>query len=253
METVCYQGGNQVGIIRLNRPKVMNAINEEMILDLVSALKAAQDEKTVRVIILKGEGKAFSAGADLKTSVKTRTLDEHREFAKLIQSIPRTFASLFKPTIAAVHGYALGGGCGLAISCDIRIAAEGTKFGFPELKIGGTIAQAATFMLPRLIGMAKAKEMFFTGEMIDAIEAERIGLVNKVVPIQKLDNEAMQLARKIAGNFPLSVQLAKTCVDGGLESSLNTVLQAELDAHCIAFVSGSRAVGMAKAIKKNEM
>jgi enoyl-CoA hydratase len=158
---------------------------------------------------------------------------------------------LEKPIIAAVHGYALGAGCEYAMICDIRIAAEGAKFGFPEASVGAPVTTAGTQILPRLVGLGRAKEMIFTSELIDAKEAERIGLVNKVVPLAELDKAAEELARKIAKNSPMAIRLMRAILDRSFESSMDTVLQLERNASEILNLAGTSMAGF--EAKKKEI
>lgn len=244
LETVIYEKDNQIATIKLNRPQRLNAMNDELIRDIAVALEEARRDDDVRVVVAKGEGRSFSAGADVKEGTKYKSMEEYREHVIGAQRIARAVVNLGKPIIAAVHGYALGGGCEFAMICDIRIAAEGAKFGFPEVTVGGTIYTGGTYILPRLVGIGKAKELFFTADMIDAQEAERIGLVNKVVPLEELDKAVMEMANKIASKFPLAVKLARATVDLALESSLNSVLEHEVEASCVAQASGEREAGV---------
>ena len=250
LENVLYEVDGDVGIIKFNRPHVLNAVNEGLARDLVTALEAARDDTSVRVVVLKGEGRAFCAGADLKEGARERPLGQYREHAARLQRVAHLVVGLGKPIIAAVQGYALGAGCEFAMICDIRIAAEDARFGFPETGVGATVTTGGTQILPRLVGAGRAKELFFTGDMVEAKEAERMGLVNKVVPLKDLDRATMEMARKIASKFPLSIKLTRACVDSAFESSLSAVLEAELEAACLSFLSGDRRVGMTDAMRK---
>jgi len=253
MNTVLYSKEGDIGIIKFNRPHVLNAASYEMSADLLTALKCAQDDKDVKVIILKGEGRAFCAGADLKEGVKPMTIDERLDQVAREQNIGRTFLQLSrlgKPVIAAIHGYALGAGLEWALSCDIRIAAEGTKFGFPETAVGATVTGGGTYILPRVIGVGRAKEMLLTAERIDAKEAERWGLINKVVPANELDREAMDMAKKITKNYPLALRLTKISVDYGLDTDFEVALELEAQAATLSFISAERQRGMAAPSKK---
>ena len=249
-QDVLYEVDGDVAIIKFNRPHVLNAVNEGLARDLVAALDAARDDASVRVVVLKGEGRAFCAGADLKEGAKERPPEQYREHVARLQRVAHLVVGLGKPIIAAVQGYALGAGCEFAMVCDIRIAADDARFGFPETSVGATVTTGGTKILPQLIGAGKAKELLFTGDMIEAREAERIGLVNVVVPLKDLNQAAMEMARKIASKFPLSIKLTRACVDSAFESSLSAVLEAELEAACVSFLSGDRRVGMTDAMKK---
>lgn len=247
--TVIYEKKDKVGIIKLNRPEVLNAINDPLIEDLLSALRVAREDET-RVIILKGEGRAFSAGADVKEGAQPRSIEDYFNHAEHMQEASRLIVNLGKPVIAAVQGYALGGGCELALGCDIRIAAEEAKFGFPETTVGATITNLGTQNLPRLIGMGRAKELAYTGRRLDAKEAEAWGLVNRVVPASELDKVTMEMAEEIASRDPLGIKLTRLSLDTGAEVGFETVLRLETLAGSTSFASGQRQIGMKEAIKK---
>jgi len=248
-KTVIYEKKDRIGIIKLNRPEVLNAINDALIEDFLSVFQLAQKDDT-RVIILKGEGRAFSAGADVKEGSQPRSIEDYFNHAIHVQDMTRVMAHSSKPVIAAVQGYALGGGCELALNCDIRIAAEGTTFGFPETTVGATVTNAGLYNLPRLIGMGRVKELIYTGRRLDAKEAEAWGMVNKVVPADELDKVTMELAEEIASRDPLGITLARFCLDSGAEASFETLLRLETFAAATSFASGQRQTGMKQAIKK---
>ena len=222
-ETVDYERSGKVGVIKLNRPHVLNAINEELVRDFIGSLQEAKYDPESLVIILKGEGRSFCAGADLK-EIKERSIAEYREHTNKMQEITRLIWNMDKPVIAAVRGYALGGGCEFALCCDIRIAAEGANFGFPETSVGAVVTNAGTKTLPALIGLGRAREYFYTGEWIDAKKGEEWGLVNKVVPPEELDNAAMEMAEKILKNYPLAIKLNRAAVNFALSASIDEVL-----------------------------
>lgn len=248
-ETVIYERTGTIGIIKLNRPEVLNAVNGQLIEDFIEALKKAKEDREARVLILKGEGRAFCAGADIKEGVVERSIEEYRERVLKLQGIGRLFLELDKPVIGAIHGYALGAGCEFALNCDIRLAAEGTQFGFPETSVGATVTTAGTKSLPAVIGLGKAFEFLFTGERIEARKGEQMGLVNRVVPLEELEKTAIELAERIAKNYPLALALTRRSVYRGLGASLEDVLMEEAEAACISFASGERKTGM-KAARK---
>ena len=226
LETVIYNKKGNIAIISLNRPRVLNALNRQLISDFLQALKAVEADAEVKVVIVKGEGRAFSAGDDLSED-KIGTLEEGIRAVETLQDTTRTMLKMGKPVIAAVHGYALGAGCEWAMDCDIRIAAEGTKFGFPETNVGGTVTNAGTKLLPLLVGLGRAKEMVFTNEMIDARQAEQWGLVNKVVPLDELEKTTMDMARKIANNSTLAIYLSKIALNQGAYQDFEQTLEQE--------------------------
>jgi len=254
-KTVIYEKRGNIGIISLNRPDRLNALNPDLMRDLRDVLEEARKDEEVRVVILKGEGRAFCAGADVKeVPAASRDVYQDRTNRMLLQDIGRAFVKVDKPIIAAIRGYAIGAGFEFAINSDIRIVAEDAKFGFAEASVGATITTAAHQLLPRIVGLGKAKELMFTGDFIDAKEAERIGLANKVVPLEELDNAAMEMAKKIATKFLLPIKMMRICLDFGQEMSFHAMLELETLAGCVAFASGERAEGMAKkaeTMKKN--
>jgi enoyl-CoA hydratase len=234
-ETVIYEKKDRVAVITLNRPKVLNAMNKQLWLDLREAFLAARADDEVRVVILTGQGRAFSTGADLKDS-RDRSLGQYRDYLNHLQEMSRLIVRFDKPTIAAVNGYALGSGYELALACDLRIAAEGAKFGSPEAKVSSSVTGGAMRLLPLLVGPGKAKELLFTSETIDGSEALRIGLVNRVVPDDRLLEAAMETARKIIPNSAFSIRLIKKGVDMAPEVSLEALMDYEIEA-CLATVS----------------
>lgn len=244
--TVIFEKQGDIGIIRFNRPKSLNAVTDELLLDFLAALARVKEDAGVKVVILTGEGRAFCAGADLKEQVASRNFAQYREHARWMQDVTRALLGLGRPTIAAVKGYALGEGMEFTLNCDIRIVAEGTKVGFPESRVGATVTNAGTYFLPRIVGLGKAKEMMLTGEPIDAQEALKIGYANRVVPLDELDGEAMSMAKKIASNYALEVQLQKEMIDAALDSSLEESLRLEMQCACVSFAGGARQQGMAR-------
>jgi 2-(1,2-epoxy-1,2-dihydrophenyl)acetyl-CoA isomerase len=246
-ETVIYEKVDDVAIIKLNRPKSLNAINMQLTRDVHQALAEAALDTSVKGVILKGEGRAFCAGDDLSENpmgVPTMDLLNHIE---VLQDTTRLMLNMGKPVIAAVHGYALGAGCEWAMSADIRIAAEGTKFGFPETQVGAGITNCGTKLLPLLIGIGRAKWMAFTNERIDAKTAEQWGLVNFVVPAGEQDAKAMEMIKKIIANSSLSIKLTKRQMNFGVYQDYEQ--QFELEAHdVILCISGIEAAERAKKV-----
>lgn len=234
-ETVIYDKKDQVAVVTLNRPKVLNAMNKQLWLDLREAFLAARADDEVRVVILTGQGRAFSTGADLKDS-RDRTLGQYRDYLNHLQEMSRLILRFEKPTIAAVNGYALGSGYELALACDLRVAAEGARFGSPEAKVSSSVTGGAMRLLPLLVGPGKAKELLFTSETIDGREALRIGLVNQVVGDDRLIPAALEMARKIVPNSAFSIRLIKKGVDMAPEVSLEALMDYEIEA-CLATVS----------------
>ena len=212
-ETISIQRDENVGVIKLNRPEVKNALNRQMVEELLTALGELEQDSEIRVIVITGNGSSFCTGRDLGDARKIGKEDvigrrsAYQRMARLMVKI----SEIPKPVIAAVHGYALAGGCGLAASCDLVVASEDAVFGIPEVKIGLTPG-TVTAPLFRSIGRKKATEMLLTGETLDANEGYRIGLVNKVVSKEKLMDLTLQLAKKIAGNSPVAIKIWKEAV-----------------------------------------
>ena len=224
---VLYKKNQRVAVITLNRPERLNAINADLIKGLIANLAAARQDDEVIAVILTGAGRAFCAGEDLKQTSAGKSLAEWIEETDGLQEIQRAVLALGKPLIAAVRGYALGGGCEFAMSCDIRLAADDAKFGFPETEVGLTVTTAGTKLLAQLVGLGKAKELVFTGDVVDAQEALRIGLANKVVSVENLGAEAMAMAQKIGLKSPLALKLSRIAIDQGLHSSFEQTLELE--------------------------
>lgn len=214
--------------VKINRPEKLNAMNTEVAKELVKTFERLGLDDSIKVIILTGEGqKAFSAGADIEYMSKISP-DESVEYAKLGQLVTATVELVRQPTIAAINGFALGGGCELAMSCDIRIAADSAKLGQPEVTIGIPPGWGGTQRLTRLVGTAKAKELVYTGKKIKAEEAREIGLVNMTVPLASLQEEAENMARQIAENSEMGVQMSKIAINKGRNADLDTGLSIEL-------------------------
>ncbi len=226
-QTVLYEKQYDVAIITLNRPQRLNAITRDLINGLIARLKAARQDEDVSVVILTGAGRAFCAGEDLKETSAGKSFEQWMEETEGLQEVQRVVMDLGKPLIAAVRGYALGGGCEFALSCDIRIAAEDAQFGFPETDVGLTITTAGTKLLAQIVGLGKAKELVFTGDFINAHEALQIGLANKVVPAESLMDETLEMARKIGEKSPLALKLSRIAIDQGLHASFEQTLELE--------------------------
>jgi len=217
-KTIILEKREGVLKITLNRPHVLNALSMEMIEGLREVFEEAGDDDDVKALIITGAGDAFSSGADL-SDVQANCAFV-KEGCPKAQRLVMSIINLEKPVIAAVNGYATAGGCELAIACDIRIASENAKFGELFIKIGLIPGMVGIYLLPRLIGLARAKEFIFTGDIIDAKEAERIGLVNRVVAADKLEDEAMELAKRMTKGAVKAIGKAKSAINRGLDSDL---------------------------------
>jgi len=235
-ECILYEKSEGVAVIRLNRPKVLNAMNKQLWIEFQQALEDVRADPDIRVLIVTGEGRAFSTGADLKDS-KGRSQEAYREYLEALQETSRSIIRFPKPTIAAINGYALGSGYELALACDIRLAAEEAQIGSPEAKVTSSVTGGAMRLVQELIGPGKARELLFTGEYIDGREAERIGLINRAVPLEKLMEEAMAMARKVAANSAFSIKLIKRGLLMAQDNvSLEALMDYEIEA-CLACVS----------------
>jgi enoyl-CoA hydratase len=234
LENVVYDKKGPIGYVTLNRPKVMNALNKATINELQGVFEDARNDSAVRGVILTGAGeKAFAAGADI-AEIANNTAVEAEEATRRGQALTDLIENLGKPVIAAVNGFALGGGCELAMACTIRIAAESAKFGQPEVRLGVMPGYGGTQRMPRLIGRGRALKLILSGEVIDASEAYRIGLVDELEPDTHVIERAETVLKKIMANAPLSVRYALEAVNKGLETSVaeGLLLEASLFAIC---------------------
>jgi len=235
-ECIIYEKEEGIATIKLNRTKVLNAMNKQLWLDFQEALEDVKSDPQIKALIVTGEGRAFSTGADLKES-KNRSIEDYRDYLVELQEATRKIIRFEKPIIAAINGYALGSGYELALACDIRIAAEEAQIGSPEARVTSSVTGGAMRLVQDLIGPGKAKELLFTAEYIDGKEAERIGLVNKAVPLEQLMEEAKEMARKIAKNSSFSIKMIKTGLNMARgEVSLEALMDYEVEA-CLACVS----------------
>lgn len=240
-----------IGWLKMNRPEALNALNAETLNELDNAIESLYNDDAVNVIVITGEGKAFVAGADI-AEMKDMDALQARKFSQSGQSVFAKVENIEKPVIAAINGFALGGGCELAMACDIRIASEKAKFGQPEVGLGVTPGFAGTQRLARICGIGKAKELIFTGDMIDAAAAEKIGLVNKVVPPESLTEEVEKLAKKIAGNGPVAVRMAKNVINRGMDCNLQAGSYYEAEAFGLCFSSNQPKEGMGAFLEKRK-
>jgi enoyl-CoA hydratase len=235
-DTIIYEKKDKIGLIQLNRPKVLNAMNRQLWIEIQDALEAVQQDNEIKALIITGHGRAFSTGADLKDS-KDRSIEDYRAYLESLQEASRKIIRFEKPTIAAINGYALGSGYELALACDIRIAAEEALIGSPEARVTSSVTGGAFRLVQDLVGPGKAKELLFTAENITGVEAARIGLVNKAVPLETLMDEAMAMAQKIVENSSFSLKLIKKgFLMASGESSLEALMDYEIEA-CLACVS----------------
>ena len=249
-ETIIVEIEDEVALIRLNRPEALNALNATLLDELSAALAEADRNDKVRCIVLTGSEKAFAAGADIKEMSQKSFVEVYEAdlFGAQIEAIGR----VRKPIIAAVSGYALGGGCELAMVCDFIIAAENAKFGQPEINLGVCAGIGGTQRLTRFVGKSKAMDMNLTGRFMDAAEAERSGLVSRVVPTPKLIPEALTAARKIADKSQIAVKTVKESVNRAYETTLAEGLLFERRAFHALFATEDQKEGMAAFLEKRE-
>ncbi len=240
-----------VGILKINRPESLNALNKDTLCEIREGIKALNDNEDVKVIIMTGEGKAFVAGADIK-SMMNMNENEAREFCQLGQKVFDLIENLDKPVIAAVNGFALGGGCELAMACDFRLASELAKFGQPEVNLGIIPGFGGTQRLPRIVGTGIAKELIYTGDVVDAAKAMNIGLVNKVLSPDTLMETAIALAQKIAKKGPAAILIAKNVINRGIQNDLTMGQSIERDGFLQCFASGEAREGMTAFVEKRK-
>ncbi len=234
-ECILYDKAEGVACIRLNRPRVLNAMNRRLWLDFEMALEDARQDPGVKVVIITGEGRAFSTGADLKES-KDRSPEDYRAYLEKLQEVSRKLIRFPKPTIAAINGYALGSGYELALACDIRLAAEDARIGSPEARVNSSVTGGAMRLIQDLIGPGRAREFLYSAREMDGRQAERIGLVNLAVPADRLMQSAREMAAEMARNSALSLKLIKKGLGLAPEVSLEALMDYEVEA-CLACVS----------------
>lgn len=250
LKNVIFEKEVNVAIVTINRPKALNALNSQTLNDLDEILNILEGDESVYAVILTGAGeKAFVAGADI-AEMKDLNENQGKEFGLLGNKIFRRFEKMNKPVIAAINGFALGGGCELAMACDIRIASDKAKFAQPETSLGITPGFGGTQRLPRIVGEGKAKELIFTGDIIRADEALRIGLVNKVVAPEILVDEAKALAKKIASNAPIAINLCKDAINRGMQVNIDKAIEIEAEDFGKCFSTEDQKEGMTAFIEK---
>ncbi|MBN1255441.1 MAG: enoyl-CoA hydratase/isomerase family protein [Deltaproteobacteria bacterium] len=241
-----------IAFVKINRPKALNALNRETLLELQQALKELQGKKDAQIIVLTGEGgKAFVAGADI-AEMKDMNPTEALAFSRLGHETLGMIENFTKPVIAAVNGYALGGGLEIALSCDFIYVSETAKLGVPEVTLGIFPGFGGTQRLPRLIGKGRAKELIYTGKMIDAQEAYNQGIANKVFPADKLMEEVTQVARTIAQNGPMAVSMAKDAVNAGYDMGAEEGEVIEMTAWGNSFATHDQKEGMGAFLEKRK-
>lgn len=251
LETVLYDARDGLARIRLNRPHRLNAMVPQLMRDLHQAFAEAGRDAAVRVVILSGEGRAFCAGDDLKESARGHGgVAEVRAFVDDIQQVTVDIKTLPKPVIAAVHGYAVGGGCELALDCDLVVAAEDAKFAFTEMGVGLFCTGGVTHFLPRTVGLARAKELIMTGEFFDGREAARLGLANRAVPADQVLPTAEALARTIMSKAPIPIAMLKGALESGCQTDLATAMALETASTVACFLTEDAREGARAFVEK---
>ncbi len=252
MSLVLVSKADGICTIKVNRPDKLNAMNMDVANDIIKVFKEIETDDSVKVVILTGEGdKAFSAGADI-AYMSTITPIESETYAKLGHLLTYTVENCSRPTIAAINGFALGGGCELALACDIRVAADTARMGQPEVTIGVCPGWGGTQRLQRIIGISQAKDLIFTGRMVKADEAKEMGLVNKVVELAKLMEETMNIAKMIAQNSAMAVRMSKIAINKGRNSDIDTGLALELYTWGLCFTHPDRSERMTAFVNKSK-
>ncbi|NLY37253.1 MAG: enoyl-CoA hydratase/isomerase family protein [Tissierellia bacterium] len=242
---------DKIGVLTLNSPETLNALDSIILNELEAWVDGPAQEETLRAIVITGEGKAFVAGADIKEML---SLDAQgaKKFGMLGSTIFRKIEKLSIPVLAAVNGFALGGGCELALCCDIRLASKRAKFGQPEVGLGITPGFSGTLRLPRVVGVAKAKELIYTAKIVGADEALSLGLVNHVVEPEELLEKTMQMARQIAGNSGSAVSKSKAAIDRGLDMDIDNAILVENDLFALCFAQDDQKEGMQAFVNKKK-
>lgn len=251
-ENIVIENRDNVQVLYINRPKVLNALNEQTLLDIEAAVKSFAEDDSLSVLIITGSGdRAFVAGADIEAQYPLDAV-QGRNWGLLGHRVFNLIESIEKPVLAAINGFALGGGCELAMACDIRLASEKAQLGQPEVSLGITPGYGGTQRLTRLVGSGKAKQLIFTGKRINAAEAYRIGLVDEVYPHETLLEEAVKMAQTIAANAPMAVRYAKMQINQSMQinNEMATALEAGLFGLC--FATQDQKEGMGAFLEKRK-
>ena len=251
-ENIILERQEDIAVLTINRPKALNALNSSTLEEIAQALTEIGNDPNLRVLIVTGAGdKAFVAGADI-SQMRDFTPQEARRFSQLGQTVMSKIENLPQPAIAVVNGFALGGGTELALACDIRLASTKAKFGQPEVTLGILAGFGGTQRLPRLVGSGRASEILFTGDMLDAEEAYRIGLVNRVYAPERLMEEALALAKRIAERGPLAVQLTKSAIQKGRHLDITSGQAYEAEVFAQTFATADQREGCSAFLEKRK-
>jgi len=248
-QTIRYEKNGNIGIATINRPEALNALNTAVFNELEPLVGEIERDATLAALIITGEGRSFVAGADIGEQCPM-DLEAGRKWARRGSSVFRRIEKLEIPTIAAVNGFALGGGCELALACDIILASEKAKFGQPEVGLGITPGFSGTQRLPRRVGIGKAKELIFSGKMIKADEAKAIGLVYEVYAPEALMDAALEMARSFTKNAPIAVKYAKACIDRGMQMDLDDGIALENEMFAMCYATADQKEGMTAFLEK---
>lgn len=252
LKNVILEKEEHLAIVTINRPKALNALNSETLKDLDTVIADLEKDSNIYAVILTGAGeKSFVAGADI-SEMKDLNEKEGQEFGSLGNKVFLRLENLDKPVIAAVQGFALGGGCEISMACDIRIASDKAIFGQPETGLGITPGFGGTQRLARIVGLGKAKEMIYTARNIKADEAYRIGLVNKVVPLENLMDEAKAMASSIIANAPIAVKMSKDAINRGMQVSIDKAVEIEAEDFGKCFASEDQTEGMTAFLERRK-
>ena len=252
MSFVTLEAKGPIGILTMNRPEALNALNEQVLRDLDAALDQAAAQDDILVLVLTGAGRSFVAGADI-AQMKDLSPMEAKRFGLFGNGVFLKLENFPKPVIAAVNGFALGGGCELAMSCDIRVASEKAKFGQPEVGLGITPGFGGTQRLARIVGVSNAMELILTAKTIKAEEAQRIGLVSHVYPAEELMDKAIELANAIAANAQVAVRQSKAAIRRGMQTDMATGAAFEAEAFGLCFATEDQKDAMAAFVKKEKV
>ena len=248
-QTIRYEKNGNIGIATINRPEALNALNSTVISELEQLICEVEKDTELGAFILTGEGRSFVAGADIGEQYPM-DVAAGRKWGQRGSALMRRIEKLEIPTIAAVNGFALGGGCEIAMSCDIILASEKAKFGQPEVGLGITPGFSGTQRLPRRVGIAKAKELIFSGKTIGAQEAKEIGLVNAVYPPEELMNGAIAMAKSFTANAPIAVKYSKACIDRGMQMDIDDGIALENELFAMCFATADQKEGMGAFLEK---
>ncbi len=240
-----------VAVVYMNRPEVLNAFNREMLRRLLDAFAEIGDDSEARAVVLTGENGSFTTGEDLSEGIQMSAAD-FRELIDLVQAVTTQMRALSQPVIAAIDGYAFGGGLEIAAACDMRVASEGTKFCCPEVNIGQVITNGASVLLPRIMGDGRARELVFTGDVFDVDWCYEAGLVNRVVASAKLTEEAVSLAERIASRAPQAVRMSKELFNSSAADDVNAAIGRETDSVMAAFETQDSKEGFKAFFEKRE-